>query len=82
MTEWHGVQADSLGRVTGLDLSGNGLAGRLPGSLFRLGQLTEFRVSGNALSGRLPWSLTRLPLQEFHYVNTDLCTPNAASYRT
>ncbi len=55
MTEWHGVQADSLGRVTGLDLSGNGLAGRLPGSLFRLGQLTEFRVGGNTLSGRLPW---------------------------
>ena len=80
--ERYGVQTDSLGRVTGLDLSGNGLAGRFPGSLLRLGQLTELRVDGNALSGRLPWSLTRLSLQEFHYANSDLCVPNEASFRS
>ncbi len=81
LSERYGVRTDSLGRVTGLNLSGNGLVGRLPGSLFRLGQLTELRVDGNSLSGRLPWSLTRLPLQGFHYANTDLCIPNEVSFR-
>ena len=30
LEEWHGVAADSLGRVTALDLSDNGLSGGLP----------------------------------------------------
>ena len=75
LDEWYGISVDSLGRVTALDLSHNGLDGRLPGNLARLEQMTELRVDGNALSGRLPMSLTRLPLQEFHYADTDLCTP-------
>ena len=81
--EWYGVTADSLGRVTELDLTRNGLAGRLPESLAALAHMTEFRIAGNAeLSGRLPLSLAQLDLREFHYAGTDLCVPPEASFRT
>ena len=81
VSEWYGVQADSLGRVTGLDLSGNGLEGRVPGSLSRLSRMTELRIGGNALSGRLPLGLTRLPLQDFDYADTELCAPGEAQFQ-
>ena len=53
LEEWYGVDADSLGRVTGLDLSHNGLSGKIPVSLSRLSRLTALKISGNDLSGRL-----------------------------
>ena len=82
ISEWYGIRTDdTLGRVTGLDLSRNGLEGRVPGSLSRLAYLTELRIDDNALSGRLPNSLTRLPLQEFHYADTRLCAPAERSFR-
>ena len=73
--EWHGVSADSLGRVTVLDLTRNGLAGQLPPNLGGLTQMTELRLGGNALLGRLPMSLASLALREFRYAETGLCTP-------
>ena len=79
--DWHGVSADSLGRVTRLDLSGNGLAGRLPANLGAMNRMTVLRIDGNALSGRVPISLTQVPLREFRYVDTDLCTPTNESFR-
>ena len=81
VSQWHGVQADSLGRVTGLDLSGNGLEGRVPGNLSQLSRMTVLRIGGNALSGRLPLGLTRLPLQEFDYSDTELCAPAEAQFQ-
>ena len=78
--EWSGVSTDSLGRVTGLDLSNNGLKGRV-GSLIGLAQLTDLRIEGNALSGRLPLGLTRLRLRNLDYTDTDLCVPNEPSFR-
>ena len=81
VSDWYGIRADSLGRVTGLDLSDNGLAGRVPGNLGQLSQMTELRIGGNALSGRLPLILTRLPLHEFHYADTELCAPTEASFQ-
>ncbi len=81
VSEWYGVSTDSLGRVTGLDLSGNGLTGRLPRNLDRLAQLTELRIDGNALTGRLPLELARLPLQAFHYADTELCAPVEQPFR-
>ena len=80
--EWYGVSADSLGRVTGLDLSGNVLAGRLPENLGQLAHLTELRIDDNALSGRLPPSLSMLPLQELRYDGTELCAPPDSSFQT
>jgi len=80
--EWHGVSADSLGRVRMLDLSRNGLAGRLPRSLGELAHMTEFRIADNTdLSGRLPFSLARLSLRVLDYAGTDLCVPGGASFQ-
>ena len=81
VSAWHGVAADSIGRVAALDLSRNGLSGELPGQLGNLTAMTRLRLDGNALSGSLPLSLTATPLEEFRYSDTDLCVPADASFR-
>ena len=79
---WHGVTADSLGRVTALDLTRNGLAGRLPRDLGALADMTELRFGDNsALTGRLPLTLIDLSLRTFHYSGTSLCASSAAFFR-
>ena len=78
---WHGVEADSLGRVATLDLAGNGLAGRLPAGLGDLVAMTALRVGDNALSGRLPRTLLDLPLGELDYAGTELCAPADEAFR-
>ena len=79
--EWHGVTADSLGRVTQLDLANNGLTGRVPANLGTLGRMKVLRIDDNALSGRLPLSMVTTPLRELRYANTGLCVPAEASFR-
>ena len=81
LSRWHGMRADSIGRVRGLDLGHNGLIGALPSRLAELAYMTELRINGNGLSGPLPASLTALPLREFHYADTELCAPPHASFR-
>ena len=82
LAKWYGVEADSLGRLVTLDLTGNGLAGRLPASLGELAHMTELRIADNAeLSGRLPLSLAHLSLRALGYAGTDLCAPADASFR-
>ncbi len=82
LDEWYGVTADALGRVVSLDLSRNGLAGRLPGSLGELAHMTELRIAGNTgLSGRLPLSLAGLSLRALHYAGTELCAPVDTSFQ-
>ena len=79
---WHGVRADSIGRVTALNLSRNGLAGQLPRSLGELAHMNELRIAGNTgLSGRLPLSLASLSLRALHYAGTELCAPIGTSFR-
>ena len=79
--EWHGISADSLGRVTAVVLERNGLAGQLPATLGRLTQMTELRIGGNpGLSGPLPSSLTALPLRVLHYADTGVCVPALAAF--
>ena len=81
LQEWHGVETDSLGRVTSLVLSDNGLSGSMPGAIADLGELASLRIDGNELGGRLPLSLTALDLDEFHYDGTDLCEPADPEFR-
>ena len=82
LEEWHGVEADSLGRVSTLDLTGNGLAGPLPSGLGLLAELTELRIGDNGgLVGRLPVLLTGLSLSVLHYAGTALCSPADDSFR-
>ncbi len=77
---WHGVDADSLGRVVALDLAGNGLAGRLSPSLSGLTRLKKLTVDDNALEGRLPLGLVALSLETLHYAGTRLCAPTEPAF--
>ena len=52
--QWHGVTADAEGRVTGLDLSGIGLEGRLPEEFAHLTDLRRLNLSYNRLTGEIP----------------------------
>ncbi len=82
LATWHGVGTDSLGRVTTLDVSGNGLAGRVPASLVELAGMTSLRLADNPeLSGSLPQLLSLLSLREFRYSGTELCVPRHADFR-
>jgi len=58
--EWYGVSTDDDGRVTSLELGGNGLSGSVPSSLGNLTNLQGLGLSGNQLSGALPSSLGNL----------------------
>ncbi len=82
LDEWHGVVADSLGRVVELDLGGNGLNGRLPSALSQLDRMTDLRIGANdRLSGPLPLSLAGLRLRTLDYGGTGLCIPPIPSFR-
>ncbi len=52
--EWYGVTANDEGRVTELDLSGNGMAGALPAGIAALAHLTELNLDDNTLTGTIP----------------------------
>lgn len=80
LEEWHGIGIDSLGRVKVLDLSHNGLTGRLSPNLADLQQMTVLQVGGNALEGRIPLSLSALALEEFRYEDTGLCLPRSPRF--
>lgn len=82
LDSWHGVAADSLGHVIRLDLTRNGLSGRLPRTMGQMAQLGEVRIGGNPeLSGRLPTSLVGLPLSALHYPGTGLCAPDDEAFQ-
>ena len=58
--EWHGVTTDAGGRVTGVDLYDNALAGSLPPALGSLANLESLRLGNNALTGPIPDELGSL----------------------
>ena len=60
LSSWHGVTTNSDGRVTELDLNGNGLNGTLPAALGNLSELQHLDLGANNLSGALPSALTDL----------------------
>ena len=73
VASWSGVSIGGDGRVTGLDLSENGLSGELPPALGSLGSLTQLNLSGNQLGGELPTELGRLiGLTELHLHSNQL----------
>jgi hypothetical protein len=62
---WHGITCSSgdAGRVTEIELDGNGLAGPLPTTAFTsLAQLTLFDINDNVVVGTIPLELVNLPL--------------------
>ena len=60
LSEWHGVTADADGRVTALELRGNGLVGTVPPEVGGLRDLTRLDLRDNALGGELPAELGEL----------------------
>ena len=82
LENWYGVTADSIGRLTTLDLTRNGLTGQLPSQLGDLSRMRGLRIGDNPLTGRLPLSLARLSLHELHYEDTQLCAPAESDFRT
>ena len=78
-SDWHGVALDAAGRVTGLDLSNNGLQGNVPNGLGTLTDLENLNLSGNdVLAGPLPLDLMDLSrLMTLDISGTNLCAPTA-----
>jgi len=74
LAEWYGVETDTVGRVTGLDLAGewdseagrsirHGLTGPIPPELGNLSALERLHLADNELSGPIPPELgTHLPV--------------------
>ena len=58
--KWHGVHADSEGRVTGLSLAHNNLTGQLPPEIGQLQDLAGLSLYGNRMSGSIPPELGNL----------------------
>lgn len=57
---WAGVSVNAEGRVTRLQLAGNGLAGLIPPELGWLTELSDLDLSGNYLKGGIPPELARI----------------------
>ena len=81
LSDWEGIDVDSVGRVEVLDLADNNLVGSMPGVLARLSRMRVLRLGDNPLTGRIPLSLAVLPLREFRYGDTDLCLPGQPSFQ-
>ncbi len=60
LRDWYGVTVDENGRITSLELHGNGLADSIPRRLGDLRALRTIDLGGNALTGRLPNELSNL----------------------
>ena len=77
--EWYGVTTDAAGRVTELELTGNGLTGAIPFELGDLARIERLVLSLNALSGPLPPSLGNLTrLEALRIQVTELTGPLGA----
>ena len=58
--QWFGVETAAHGRVARLNLSENGLKGRIPSELGQLANLEYLYLGSNELSGSIPAALGRL----------------------
>ncbi len=60
LDEWYGVTTDADGRVSRLDLGGNGLTGSIPVDLESLANLRRLELFSNNLTGPIPSELGSL----------------------
>ena len=67
--EWFGVGTDGNGRVTSLDLGGNGLTGAIPAFLGQLDHLERLSLGNNQLSEAIPAELANLTRLHTLYLN-------------
>ena len=81
---WYGVTTDSDGRVTGLDLSGNGLKNDVSNSIEAFSALTSLNFFHNQqLGGTLPVRLKDIPnLRSVDIRCTGVSTPYSISFNS
>ena len=73
ISEWHGVDVDIRGRVTGLSLSSNNLKGVIPPELGFLTGLTTLELASNYLAGPIPPDLGSLSnLEDLYFPFNEL----------
>ena len=60
LDSWHGVTTDNNGRVSGINLAENQLAGELPAEIGILSELEQLTFDFNQLTGRVPKELGSL----------------------
>jgi len=72
--DWHGVTADSAGRVVGLHLQSNRLAGAIPSELGGLASLEQLYLQRNQLSGNIPVELGGLASLQWLLLNHNALT--------
>ena len=61
LASWYGIQVDEAGRVTGINLIGNRLAGQIPPEIARFPRLSFLGLDFNRLTGQIPVELGDLP---------------------
>ncbi len=73
LSTWYGVTVDTaIGRVTGLDLSSNGLRGKIPSIIGSLTGLKILNLSGeDSLYGSIPSEITNLTQLQELYLNNN-----------
>jgi len=77
------AELGKLGNLEILFLEENDLSGGLPTDLGKLGKMHSLWLTDNAsLTGALPLSMIQVPLTQFYYSGTQLCTPQDAAFRT
>ena len=84
LSQWYGVTVDNEGRVTALDLSGNGLSGSVPPLLgYSVSELEILNLADNPmLTGMLPLSLMNLSeLETLNIEGTGACASDDEAFQ-
>ena len=82
-SQWYGVEVNSDGRVSQLNLANNGLKGNITDSLAALEGLEVLDISNNShLTGELPTRLRHLPISILKIQCTGVSVPDDADFKT
>ena len=73
LDRWHGVGTDA-GRVSSLDLSADGLTGKIPSEIGSLARLSYLNLQHNGLTGEIPTEIGNLVELRKMYLNSNKLT--------
>ena len=73
LDEWYGLSCDDNGRLTSIELNGNGLTGVIPEGIGNLANLRNLHLNSNEITGQLPAGLGDLKnLKSIRLMNNQL----------